>query len=148
MALALGAPTFLSFLPRTTEIPGEVAPEDGNQPENAQDAGGSFQASLNPSLASSARDPFPFRPAASEATTPSQGVVFRLEALWEQAGRHLALINGQVVSAQESVGVAILESLSRDAVTLLVDGQRHTLRLGQGVTVDARRSAPTPSDLP
>jgi hypothetical protein len=70
----------------------------------------------------------PMRPAnAAPAQTESQDL--RLEAIFTNGGSRVAIVNGQLVRAGESVETAHIESITEDSVRYTRDGSSRTVRL-------------------
>ncbi|HEX3728893.1 MAG TPA: hypothetical protein VHV47_03755 [Opitutaceae bacterium] len=80
------------------------------------------------------RDPF-----AGEAKAPAgPAETLRLSATWTENGSTLALVNGQILRAGESVGSARVESASADGVWIARGRFREFIALGQAVSLPAR----------
>jgi hypothetical protein len=73
----------------------------------------------------------PTRPANARSVTaaPQKASALRLEAIFQSDGTNVAIVNGKVVRAGDSVGTARIDAVSPRGIRYTRDGRSHTANL-------------------
>ncbi len=83
----------------------------------------------------------PTKPADWRASRPAKAVArqYKLNYILNADGRKMAMINGQRVSVGDYVSGAKVLAISEGSVSLMVDGQRRTLRVSGATGIKIRK---------